>query len=228
MAGVVLPFQMPVAVDDSVRSPFASSWSLRPAYCLAFCRRLPLHGSRRSRALHAGGRGVVAGTLRGTHGPRARHRADGAGGRAARRRGALRPQLWQTAPHRFRFPDRIAASLSGFACSAIITARPRRSRTFYRTLGHDFAALPGVKRFGYMSPTVAPYDGLDDTAPLQRAAISARADGTLAVQAALHDERHARYPRHSVAHRTFVWPAGSARQSRRRSGQRNSGPPDLA
>ena len=37
---------------------------------------------------------------------------------------------------------------------------PGIARRFFRTLGQDFAALPGVKRFGYMSPTVVPYDGL--------------------------------------------------------------------
>jgi hypothetical protein len=58
---------------------------------------------------------------------------------------------------------------------------PEALETIYRTLGNDFAAMPGVKRFGYMSPTVVPYDGLDDSVRLKGGDLGT-ADLALAVQ----------------------------------------------
>ena len=44
---------------------------------------------------------------------------------------------------------------------------PEALDAIYGALGRDFAALPGVERFGYMAPTVPPYEGADNVARLK-------------------------------------------------------------
>ena len=112
-------------------------------------------------------------------------------------------------------------------CSARITARRRRSRAFYRTLGSDFAALPGVQRFGYMSPTVPPYDGLETRLRLKGGDLGTP-DGTLAIQARYTTNDTLDILDIPLQRRPTLRPAGSARQSRRRSGQRNARAPHRA
>ena len=58
---------------------------------------------------------------------------------------------------------------------------PEAVENFFRTLSADFAALPGVERFGYMGPTVPPYDGMDGKARLKGGDFGTR-DGALDIQ----------------------------------------------
>jgi putative ABC transport system permease protein len=179
MAGVVLPFQMPVTLTAA---PLAVCALTVLATGLLF-GVLPAFAASRVNtfaALHAGGRGVVAGTLRGR---------TGRGLVIAQT--ALAVALLAGAALFVRSYSKLRHTEFGFRTEALlryqVSLQPENYRTpemlemFYRNLGRDFAALPGVKRFGYMSPTVVPYDGLDDAVRLKGGDLGG-ADGTLGVQ----------------------------------------------
>lgn len=180
MAGVVLPFQMPVELTSA---PLAVCALTVIATGLLF-GVLPAFAASRvntTAALHAGGRGLVAGTLRGRTG-RALVIAQT----------ALAVALLAGAALFVRSYGKLRHTDFGFRTESLLRYQvslqrenyrtPDTLETFYRTLGTDFDALPGVKRFGYMSPTVVPYDGLDDAVRLKGGDLGT-ADGTLAVQA---------------------------------------------
>jgi putative ABC transport system permease protein len=180
MAGVVLPFQMPV---ELTAGPLAMCVFMVVATGLLF-GMLPAFAASRVKtfaALHAGGRGIVAGTLRGR---------TGRGLVIAQT--ALAVALLAGAALFVRSYGKLRHTDFGFRTESLLRYQvslqresyrtPETLEAFYRTLGHDFAALPGVKRFGYMSPTVAPYDGHDDAIRLKGGDLGT-ANGTLAVQA---------------------------------------------
>lgn len=180
MAGVVLPFQMPV---ELTAAPLAMCVFMVAATGLLF-GLLPAFAASRVKtfaALHAGGRGIVAGTLRGRTG-RALVIAQT----------ALAVALLAGAALFVRSYGKLRHTDFGFRTESLLRYQvslprenyrtPEALEAFYRTLGQDFAALPGVKRFGYMAPTVAPYDGLDTAVRLKGGDLGT-ADGTLAVQA---------------------------------------------
>jgi putative ABC transport system permease protein len=180
MAGVVLPFQMPV---ELTAAPLVICVLMVVATGLLF-GLLPAFAASRVKtfaALHAGGRGVVASTLRGRTG-RALIIAQT----------ALAVALLAGAALFVRSYDKLRHTDFGFRTESLLRYQvslqrenyrtPEALEAFYRTLGQDFAAIPGVKRFGYMSPTVAPYDGLDTAVRLKGGDLGT-ADGTLAVQA---------------------------------------------
>src|SRR5688572_18200666 len=180
MAGVVLPFQMPVELTTA---PLAMCVIMVLATGLLF-GLLPAFAASRVKtfaALHAGGRGIVAGTLRGRTG-RALVIAQT----------ALAVALLAGAALFVRSYGKLRHTDFGFRTESLLRYQvslqrdnyrtPEALETFYRALGQDLAALPGVKRFGYMSPTVAPYDGLDTAVRLKGGDL-ATADGSLAVQA---------------------------------------------
>ena len=179
MAGVVLPFQMPV---ELTAAPLAMCVLMVAATGLLF-GLLPAFAASRVKtfaALHAGGRGIVAGTLRGRTG-RALVIAQT----------ALAVALLAGAALFVRSYGKLRHTDFGFRTESLLRYQvslqrenyrtPESLEAFYRTLSQDFAALPGVKRFGYMSPTVAPYDGLDTAVRLKGSDLGT-ADGTLAVQ----------------------------------------------
>ena len=178
-AGVVLPFQMPV---ELTAAPLAMCVFMVAATGLLF-GLLPAFAASRVKtfaALHAGGRGIVAGTLRGRTG-RALVIAQT----------ALAVALLAGAALFVRSYGKLRHTDFGFRTESLLRYQvslqrdnyrtPEALEGFYRTLGQDFAALPGVKRFGYMSPTVAPYDGLDTAVRLKGGDLGT-ADGSLAVQ----------------------------------------------
>jgi putative ABC transport system permease protein len=180
MAGVVLPFQMPV---ELTAAPLAICVLMVVATGLLF-GLLPAFAASRVKtfaALHAGGRGVVASTLRGRTG-RALVIAQT----------ALAVALLAGAALFVRSYGKLRHTDFGFRTESLLRYQvslqrenyrtPEALEAFYRTLGQDFTAIPGVKRFGYMSPTVAPYDGLDTAIRLKGGDLGT-ADGTLAVQA---------------------------------------------
>ena len=180
MAGVVLPFQMPV---ELTAAPLAVCALTVLATGLLF-GVLPAFAASRvntSAALHAGGRGLVAGTLRGR---------TGRGLVIAQT--ALAVALLAGAALFVRSYGKLRHTDFGFRTESLLRYQvslqresyrtPDTLESFYRTLGNDFAALPGVKRFGYMSPTVAPYDGLDSTVRLKGGDLGTK-DGTLPIQA---------------------------------------------
>jgi putative ABC transport system permease protein len=179
-AGIVLPLQMPV---ELTAAPLAICALTVVATGLLF-GVLPAFAASRLKtfaALHAGGRGIVIGTLRGRTG-RALVIAQT----------ALAVALLAGAALFVRSYGKLRHTDFGFRTESLLRYQvslqrenyrtPDTLETFYRTLGQDFAALPGVKRFGYMSPTVAPYDGLDAAIRLKGGDLGT-ADGTLAVQA---------------------------------------------
>ena len=179
-AGVVLPFQMPV---ELTATPLAMCVIMVVATGLLF-GLLPAFAASRVKtfaALHAGGRGIVAGTLRGRTG-RALVIAQT----------ALAVALLAGAALFVRSYGKLRHTDFGFRTESLLRYQvslqrdnyrtPEALEAFYRTLGEDFDALPGVKRFGYMSPTVAPYDGLDTVVRLKGGDLGT-ADGSLAVQA---------------------------------------------
>lgn len=179
MGGVVLPFQMPV---ELTAAPLAMCVFMVAATGLLF-GLLPAFAASRVKtfaALHAGGRGIVAGTLRGRTG-RALVIAQT----------ALAVALLAGAALFVRSYGKLRHTDFGFRTESLLRYQvslprenyrtPEALEAFYRTLGQDFAALPGVKRFGYMAPTVAPYDGLDTAVRLKGGDLGT-ADGTLAVQ----------------------------------------------
>lgn len=180
MAGVVLPFQMPVELTSA---PLAVCVLTVIATGLLF-GILPAFAASRvntTAALHAGGRGLVAGTLRGRTG-RALVTAQT----------ALAVALLAGAALFVRSYGKLRHTDFGFRTESLLRYQvslqrehyraPETLETFYRTLSSDLGALPGVKRFGYMSPTVVPYDGLDNTIRLKGGDLGTT-DGTLAVQA---------------------------------------------
>lgn len=180
MAGVVLPFQMPVELTSA---PLAMCVFMVVATGLLF-GLLPAFAASRVKtfaALHAGGRGIVAGTLRGRTG-RALVIAQT----------ALAVALLAGAALFVRSYGKLRHTDFGFRTESLLRYQvslqrdnyrtPEALEGFYRTLGQDFAGMPGVKRFGYMSPTVAPYDGLDTAVRLKGGDLGT-ADGSLAVQA---------------------------------------------
>ena len=180
IAGVVLPFQMPVELTTA---SLAMCVIMVVATGLLF-GLLPAFAASRVKtfaALHAGGRGIVAGTLRGRTG-RALVIAQT----------ALAVALLAGAALFVRSYGKLRHTDFGFRTESLLRYQvslqrenyrtPEALETFYRTLGQDFAALPGVKRFGYMAPTVAPYDGLDTAVRLKGGDVGT-ADGSLAVQA---------------------------------------------
>jgi putative ABC transport system permease protein len=180
MAGVVLPFQMPV---ELTAAPLAICALTVIATGLLF-GVLPAFAASRintAAALHAGGRGLVAGTLRGR-----------TGRFLVIAQTALAVALLAGAALFVRSYGKLRHTDFGFRTESLLRYQvslqrenyriPETLETFYRTLGVDFGALPGVKRFGYMSPTVAPYDGLDNTVRLKGRDLGT-ADGALAIQA---------------------------------------------
>jgi putative ABC transport system permease protein len=179
MAGVVLPFQMPVELTAVPLAVCALTvivtgllFGILPAFAASSVNP--------TAALHAGGRGLVAGTLRGR---------TGRGLVIAQT--ALAVALLAGAALFVRSYGKLRHADFGFRTASLLRYQvslqrenyrtPEALETFYRTLGDDFAAMPGVKRFGYMSPTVVPYDGLDNAVRLKGSALGA-GDGALAVQ----------------------------------------------
>lgn len=179
MAGVVLPFQMPVELTATPLAVCALTvlatgllFGLLPAFAASHVN--PTH------ALRAGGRGVVAGTLRGR-----------VGRGLVIAQTALAVALLAGAALFVRSYGKLRHTDFGFRTESLLRYQvslqrenyraPESLETFYRTLGNDFAAMPGVKRFGYMSPTVVPYDGNDDSVRLKGGDLGT-ADGALAVQ----------------------------------------------
>jgi putative ABC transport system permease protein len=179
-AGIVLPLQMPV---ELTAAPLALCALTVLATGLLF-GVLPAFAASRVNtfaALHAGGRGVVIGTLRGR-----------TGRLLVIAQTALAVALLAGAALFVRSYGKLRHTDFGFRTESLLRYQvslqrenyrtPEALEAFYRTLDQDFAGLPGVKRFGYMSPTVAPYDGLDTAVRLKGGDLGT-ADGTLAVQA---------------------------------------------
>src|SRR4051794_653669 len=106
-------------------------------------------------ALHAGGRGLVAGTLRGR---------TGRGLIVAQT--ALAVSLLAGAALFVRSYGKLRHTDFGFRTQSLLRHQvslqrdsyrtPESLETFFRALAADFSAIPGVKRFGYMTPTVVP------------------------------------------------------------------------
>lgn len=180
MAGVVLPFQMPVELTATPLAVCALTvlatgllFGLLPAFAASHVN--PTH------ALRAGGRGVVPGTLRGR-----------VGRGLVIAQTALAIALLAGAALFVRSYGKLRHTDFGFRTASLLRYQvslqrenyraPESLETFYRSLGNDFASVPGVKRFGYMAPTVVPYDGLDNTVRLKGGDLGT-ADGALAVQA---------------------------------------------
>jgi putative ABC transport system permease protein len=179
IAGVVLPFQMPV---ELTAAPLAVCGLTVLATALLF-GVLPAFAASRVNtvaALRAGGRALIAGTLHGRIG-----RALVIG------QTALAIALLAGAALFLRSYAKLRHTEFGFRTESLLRYQvslqrenyrtPETLEMFYRALGDDFAALPGVKRFGYMAPTVVPYDGLDGTVRLKGGEPGPR-DGALAVQ----------------------------------------------
>ena len=168
-AGVVLPFQMPVELSTI---PIVVSAATVLATGLLF-GILPAFAAGRintNAALHSGGRGVVAGTLR---------------GRVSRAlviaQTALAVALLTGAALFVRSYGKLRHTDFGFRTESLLRYQvslhrenyptPDSIDTFYRNLAEDLARLPGVKRFGYMTPTVAPYDGADELVRVKGSAL---------------------------------------------------------
>ncbi len=119
-----------------------------------------------SNALRAGGRGIVGGPLRGR-----------TGRFLVIAQTALAVALLAGAGLFLRSYEKLRHADFGYRTESLLRyqislprenySTPEALESFYRTLGHDFAALPGVQRFGYMAPTVPPYDGEDETVRLK-------------------------------------------------------------
>ena len=179
-AGVVLPFQMPVALTAA---PLAVCVVTVLVTGLAF-GILPAFAAARvntTAALHSGGRGFAAGSLRGRMG-RALVIAQT----------ALAVALLTGAALFLRSYGKLRHTDFGFRTESLLRYQvslqrenyptPESIQNFYRELGNDLATLPGVKRFGYMTPTVAPYDGLATTVRLKGSDLGTT-DSALPVQA---------------------------------------------
>ncbi len=178
-AGEMLPFQMPVALTAA---PLAVCALTVVATGLLF-GVLPAFAASRvntNAALHSGGRGLVAGTLRGRTG-RALIIAQT----------ALAIALLAGAALFIRSYGKLRHAEFGFRTESLLRYQvslqrekyptPDALTNFCRDLGNDLSALAGVKRFGYMTPTVVPYDGFDHAVRLKGGDLGSK-DGALAVQ----------------------------------------------
>ncbi len=179
MAGVVLPFQMPVELTAAPLSVCALTvfatgllFGVLPAFAASRVNTVA--------ALHAGGRGLVAGTLRGR---------TGRGLVVAQT--ALAVSLLAGAALFVRSYGKLRHTDFGFRTQSLLRYQvslqrdnyrtPESLETFSRGLSADLSAIPGVKRFGYMTPTVVPYDGLDNAIRVRGENLDA-SNAALAVQ----------------------------------------------
>jgi putative ABC transport system permease protein len=133
-----------------------------------------------SMALRAGGRGVVAGTLRGR-----------TGRMLVIAQTALAVALLTGAALFLRSYEKLRHADFGFRTESLLRYQispqrenyrtPEAIEGFYGALATEFKRLPGVQRVGYMAPTLPPYEAMDATVRLKGADLPT-ADGTLAVQ----------------------------------------------
>lgn len=179
IGGVVLPFQLPV---EMTTAPLAICVVTVIATGLLFGILPALAAARvRAQALHAGGRGVLAGTLR-----------TGAGRILIIAQTALAVALLAGAALFIRSYGKLRHADFGFRTESLLRyqvslpretyATPEALENFYRNLATDLTQLPGVRRIGYMTPTVPPYDGADETIRLKGGDLGTK-DGALEVQA---------------------------------------------
>lgn len=132
-----------------------------------------------SMALRAGGRGVVAGTLRGR-----------SGRLLVIIQTALAVALLAGAALFLRSYEKLRLADFGYRTKSLLRYQvspqrenyptPEAIESFYRTLGSDFATIPGVQRFGYMAPTLPPYESGDNVVRLKGGDIGTP-DGTLEI-----------------------------------------------
>ena len=168
-AGVVLPLQMPVELSTvpiliSALSVLATGllFGILPAFAAARVNT--------NAALHAGGRGVVAGTLRGR-----------VGRALVIAQTALAVALLAGAALFVRSYGKLRHTDFGFRTESLLRYQvslqrenyptPDSIEAFYRSLADDLALLPGVKQFGYMTPTVAPYDAEEELVRIKGSAL---------------------------------------------------------
>jgi putative ABC transport system permease protein len=155
-SGIELPTHMSVVLNAA---PLALCVAVVLATGLLF-GLLPAFAATRvnaSMALRAGGRGVVAGTLRGR-----------SGRLLVILQTALAVALLAGAALFLRSYEKLRLADFGFRTTSLLRYQvspqrenyptPEAIESFYRTLGSDFTTIPGVQRFGYMAPTLPPYE----------------------------------------------------------------------
>ncbi len=159
VAGVVLPLQMPVALTATPLA-FCVITVLVTGLLFGVLPALAASRVNTATALRAGGRGLIAGTLRG-----------GTARVLVVTQTALAFALLVGAALFLRSYDKLRHTDFGYRTESLLRYQvslqrenyrtPEALERFYRNLRGDLTTIPGVRRFSFMAPTLPPYDAND-------------------------------------------------------------------